>query len=422
MRDPGAATTQATTQATTRATTRATGLAVLVAALGYFVDIYDLILFSVIRMKSLGELGLSGEALTTQGLRLLDMQMYGMLLGGILWGVLGDMRGRLSVLFGSILLYSVANILNGMVTDVDTYAWLRLIAGIGLAGELGAGITLVAELMTIQGRGYGTMVVAGVGLMGGIVAGLLGDLLPWRTAYYVGGGMGLALLALRIGVHESGMFAGLKQRGTVRRGDFFALFTDARRLRRYLAVILSGLPIWFVFAILVSLAPEMGAALGLDPAPTAARAVLWAYVGIAVGDLVSGTLSQWLRSRRKVMAMFIALTAVMLGLYLTLGGRSLATFYAMCAGVGLASGYWAVFVTTASEQFGTNLRATVTTTAPNFVRGAVPLLTAGFIALKPGLGVPGAALGVGAVCLALALFSVWSLDETFGRDLDFVEE
>ena len=410
MRDPGAA------------TNRATYLAVLVAALGYFVDIYDLILFSVIRMKSLGELGLSGEALTTQGLRLLDMQMYGMLLGGILWGVLGDKRGRLSVLFGSILLYSLANILNGMVTDVDTYAWLRLVAGIGLAGELGAGITLVAELMSIQGRGYGTMVVAGVGLMGGIAAGLLGDALHWRTAYYVGGGMGLLLLALRIGVHESGMFAGLQQRGGVRRGDLFQLFTDLRRLRRYLAVILSGLPIWFVFAILVSLAPEMGAALGLDPAPKAAYAVLWAYVGIALGDLASGTLSQLLRSRRKVMALFIGLTAVTLGLYLGLGGRSLATFYATCAGVGLASGYWAVFVTTASEQFGTNLRATVTTTAPNFVRGAVPLLTAGFQALKPELGVPGAALGVGVVCLSVALLSVWQLEETFGRDLDFVEE
>ncbi len=410
MRDPGAA------------TNRATYLAVLVAALGYFVDIYDLILFSVIRVKSLGELGLHGEALTVQGLHLLDMQMYGMLLGGILWGVLGDRRGRLSVLFGSILLYSVANILNGMVTDVDTYAWLRLIAGIGLAGELGAGITLVAELMTIQGRGYGTMIVAGVGLMGGIVAGLLGDVLPWRTAYYVGGGMGLLLLALRVGVHESGMFAGLKQRAGVRRGDFFALFTSGPRLRRYLAVILSGLPIWFVFAILVSLAPEMGAALGLDPAPTAAQAVLWAYVGIALGDLASGALSQWLRSRRKVMALFIGLTAVMLGLYLGLGGRSLSTFYTLCAGVGLASGYWAVFVTTASEQFGTNLRATVTTTAPNFVRGAVPLLTAGFTTLKPELGVPGAALGVGAVCLALALVSVWRLKETFGRDLDFIEE
>jgi MFS transporter, putative metabolite:H+ symporter len=404
------------------AANRATHLAVLVAALGYFVDIYDLILFSVIRIKSLGELGLSGEALTTQGLHLLDMQMYGMLLGGILWGVLGDRRGRLSVLFGSILLYSVANILNGMVSDVETYAWLRLIAGVGLAGELGAGITLVAELMTIQGRGYGTMVVAGVGLMGGIVAGVLGDILPWRTAYYVGGGMGMLLLALRLGVRESGMFAGLQQHADVRRGDFFALFTNLRRLRRYLAVIVSGLPIWFVFAILVSLAPEMGAHLGLDPAPTAARAVLWAYVGIAVGDLASGTLSQWLRSRRKVMALFIALIGVTLALYLSLGGRSLATFYALCVGVGFASGYWAVFVTTASEQFGTNLRATVTTTAPNFVRGAVPLLTAGFTALKPGFGVSGAALGVGVVCVSLALLSVWRLEETFGRDLDYIEQ
>jgi MFS transporter, putative metabolite:H+ symporter len=410
MRDPGAA------------SQRATFLAVLVAALGYFVDIYDMILFSVIRLKSLGELGLSGEQLTTQGLRLLDMQMYGMLLGGVLWGVLGDKRGRLSVLFGSILLYSLANIANGMVQDVDTYAWLRLVAGVGLAGELGAGITLVAELMSARGRGYGTMIVGAVGLMGGIAAGLLGDMLHWRTAYYVGGGMGLALLALRVGVHESGMFAGVTRRADVRRGDFFQLFTNLPRLRRYLAVILAGLPIWFVFAILVSLAPEMGAALGLAPAPNAAYAVLWAYVGIALGDLASGALSQWLRSRRKAMALFILLIAAMVGPYMLYGGRSLAAFYTLCAVLGFGSGYWAVFVTTASEQFGTNLRATVTTTAPNFVRGAVPLLTAGFQWLKPSLGIPGAAVGVGLVSVTLALLSVWQLEETFGRDLDFLEE
>lgn len=405
-----------------RAPGRAAWLAVLVAALGYFVDIYDLILFSVIRVTSLTELGLAGEALTSRGLHLLDMQMYGMLIGGVLWGVLGDRRGRKSVLFGSILLYSLANLANGLVTDVSSYAWLRLIAGVGLAGELGAGITLVAELLPARTRGYGTMIVAAVGLMGGIAAGLLGDAVHWRTAYFIGGGMGLALLLLRVGVLESGIWGRLRQDAQVRRGDLFQLFRGAGRLRRYVAVILSGLPIWYVFAILISLAPELGRALGLDPAPRAAHAVLWAYVGISLGDLASGALSQALRSRRKVIALFIALTAAMVGLYFGAGGRSLGGFYAACAGLGLATGYWAVFVTTASEQFGTNLRATATTTVPNFVRGAVPLLTAGFQALRPGLGDVGAALSVGAICFAVALVSVWSLEETFGRDLDFIEE
>jgi putative MFS transporter len=403
-------------------TSRAATLAVVVAALGYFVDIYDLILFSVIRIKSLTDLGLTGDALTTQGLRLLDMQMYGMLLGGILWGVLGDRRGRLSVLFGSILIYSLANIANGMVTDVDAYAWLRFVAGIGLAGELGAGVTLVAELLPVRTRGYGTMLVASVGLLGGICAALLGDALPWRTAYYVGGGMGLALLVLRIGVYESGMFDRVKQAAGVRRGDFLQFFTSAARLRRYLAVILAGLPIWFVVAILISLAPELGGALGLAPAPTSARAVLWFYVGIALGDVASGTLSQLLKSRRTVIALFIVLTAVMTGVYVAVGGRSLTGFYAVCCGLGFGTGYWAVFVTTAAEQFGTNLRATATTTAPNFVRGSVPLITAGFIAFKPSLGPIGAAIAVGAVCFALALVSAWQLEETFGKDLDYVEE
>jgi MFS transporter, putative metabolite:H+ symporter len=402
-------------------TTRAAYLAVVVAALGYFVDIYDLILFSVIRVKSLGDLGIAGEALTTEGLRLLDMQMIGMLIGGVLWGVLGDKRGRLSVLFGSILLYSVANILNGMVGDVDTYAWLRLVAGVGLAGELGAGITLVAELLPVKTRGYGTMLVAAVGLMGGVVAALVGDALPWRTSYYVGGGLGLALLLLRLGVYESGMFDRVKQAAEVRRGDFLQLFNKGERLRRYVAVILTGVPIWFVFSVMVSLAPEMGAALGLDPAPKAAYAVLWAYVGIAIGDLASGTLSQLMRSRRKVIALFIGLTAVMTGVYVAVGGRSLEVFYAACCGLGFATGYWAVFVTTASEQFGTNLRATAATTAPNFVRGSVPLITAGFTGLKPGLGAVGAALTVGGVCFALALAAAWLLEETFNKDLDFFE-
>jgi predicted MFS family arabinose efflux permease len=400
---------------------RAAYLAVLVAALGYFVDIYDLILFSVIRVKSLTDLGITGEALTTQGARLLNMQLKGMVVGGILWGILGDKRGRLSVLFGSILMYSLANIANAHVTTVEQYAWLRFIAGIGLAGELGAGVTLVAELLSVERRGYGTMIVAGVGLCGGIAAGLFGDMLPWRTAFYVGGGMGIALLLLRLGVYESGMFDKVKADVGLSRGNFLHFFASWDRLRRYGAVILTGVPIWFVFGILITFSPELGTAMGLATPPSAGRAVLWGYVGLAVGDIASGTLSQVWRSRRRVIAAFLVLTAGAVGLYFGVGGRSHDAFYATCVILGFTSGYWAVFVTAASEQFGTNLRATATTTVPNFVRGSAWILISAFNAAKGSVGAVNASLIVGGVTFALALASVWALTETFGKNLDYVE-
>jgi MFS family permease len=276
--------------------TRRPHIPILVAALGYFVDIYDLILFSVIRVPSLTSLGLGGEELLESGVRLLNMQMAGMLVGGIAWGIMGDRRGRLSVLFGSILLYSLANIANAFVHDVSTYAALRFIAGVGLAGELGAGITLVSEILPKEVRGYGTTIVASVGVMGAVVAVLVGDMFDWRIAYIIGGCMGLALLILRIGVFESGLFEDVK-RSTVARGNFFALFATAARTRRYLSVVLVGLPIWYVVGILITFAPELGAAVGVTPPPRAARAVLFAYLGLTAGDLASGLLSQLIRSR-----------------------------------------------------------------------------------------------------------------------------
>jgi predicted MFS family arabinose efflux permease len=394
---------------------------ILVAALGYFVDIYDLILFSVIRVPSLTALGLQGDALLESGVLLLNMQMAGMLVGGIAWGVMGDRRGRLSVLFGSILLYSLANIANAFVQDVATYAALRFVAGVGLAGELGAGITLVSEVLPREVRGYGTTIVASVGVMGAVVAVLVGDYFDWRVAYVVGGVMGLALLILRIGVFESGLFEGLRQTA-VSRGNFFALFASAARARRYLSVVLVGLPIWYVVGILITFAPELGAAVGVSPPPRAARAVLFAYLGLTAGDLASGLLSQFMRSRKRALAIFIALTSSGVLLYFAPFSKSLPVFYAICGGLGFATGYWAVFVTVASEQFGTNLRATATTTAPNFVRGAVVPVTLLFQALREPLGLAGSGFAVGALTLVVALLALAGLDETFGRDLDFVEE
>ena len=394
---------------------------ILVAALGYFVDIYDLILFSIVRVPSLTALGLSGDALLASGVLLLNMQMAGMLVGGIAWGVMGDRRGRLSVLFGSIILYSIANIANGFVHDVSTYAALRFIAGVGLAGELGAGITLVSEILPKEIRGYGTTIVASVGVMGAVVAVLVGDAFDWRIAYIVGGVMGLALLVLRIGVFESGLFEGIKQT-TVVRGNFFALFAKPARTRRYLSAVLVGLPIWYVIGILITFAPELGAAVGVSPAPRAARAVLFAYLGLTVGDMASGLISQWMRSRKRALGLFLGMTLACILVYFAPFAKSLNFFYAICFALGLSIGYWAMFVTVASELFGTNLRATGTTTAPNFVRGAVVPVTLLFQALREPFGLSLAGLTVGLLTVTIAGVALWGLDETFGRDLDFVEE
>ncbi len=396
-------------------------MTVLVAALGYFVDIYDLVLFSIVRVESLLGIGIPSDRVLDAGVLLLNMQMGGMLVGGVIWGILGDRRGRLSVLFGSIAMYSVANVANGFVQSLPVYAALRLFAGIGLAGELGAGITLVSEVMGRETRGYGTAVVAAVGILGAVVAALVGDFFPWRTAYFVGGGLGLGLLLLRVGLFESGLFENVRHTAA-RRGDFLSLLRRRDRAIKYLSIILIGVPIWYVVGILVTFSPEIGKAMGMVEAPQAGRAIMVTYIGLAVGDLASGFSSQLLKSRKRVVLIFLVLTAAGVTAYFTVAASSLATFYAVCGALGFATGYWAVFVTMASEQFGTNIRATATTTAPNFVRGAVVPLTSLFQLGKAWLGVVGSALAVGVATLVVAWLALRSLHETYGRDLDYVEE
>ncbi len=400
-------------------------LAVLVASLGYFVDIYDLILFGMVRTASLKDLGVPADQLTEQSIYLFNMQMGGMLVGGILWGVLGDKRGRLSVLFGSIAMYSIANLVNAHTSSLDVYAVCRLVAGIGLAGELGAGITLVSELMGKERRGIGTTLVAGIGVAGGVVAGLIGGAFPgigvdWRTAFYIGGFMGIALFALRIGVVESGMFHATAKK-QLSRGNFFMLFTNKKRFLRYLAIIAVGVPIWYVIGILFTFANVLGGALGLDPAPNPATALFFCYSGCTFGGMASGLISQWLRSRKLALAIFIGATTAFVIAYFAVGGISLPVFYALCAFGGAASGYWAVFVSVAAELFGTNLRATVTTTVPNFVRGSAVFATLGFKALWGSLGYVGSGIAIGAIAIVMAVVGLASLRETFASDLDFEE-
>jgi MFS family permease len=314
----------------------------------------------------------------------------------------------------------VANLANGFVQTVPAYAALRFVAGLGLAGELGAGITLVSESLGRRTRGYGTSVVAGVGITGAVVAYLVGAEFGWRNAYFVGGGLGLALLALRVGVAESSLFARSRE-ATVSRGNFFSLFSTWPRARKYLSIIAVGVPIWYAVGILVTYSPELGKAMGLETPPEPGKAVLFMYTGLAIGDFGSGLLSQLLQSRRKVMFLFMGAAALTFVLYFTLGGLSLGGFYGICLAMGLANGYWAMFVTIASEQFGTNLRATATTTVPNFVRGALVPATAAFTAMKGPLGVVNSAMVVGVVCVALAGVSAFGLEETFGIDLDHLE-
>ena len=395
-------------------------LIIIVAALGYFVDIYDLILFSVIRVKSLQGLSVPEGDLLDVGTMLINSQMFGMLLGGILWGVLGDKKGRISVLFGSILLYSAANLANGFITSVPAYAVLRFIAGIGLAGELGAGITLVTETMSKENRGYGTMIVAGVGLMGAVAAAIIGANFSWESSYIIGGVMGLLLLGLRVGLVESGMFKNLKSDG-VSRGNIFMLFSDKKRFKKYISCILIGIPLWFVVGVLVTFSPEFGKELNAAEPLSAGTGILYCYIGIALGDIVAGFMSQMLRSRKKVMLVFLLLTALSIVVYLNAEGMTSQQFIWLTLFLGFSSGYWATFVTIASEQFGTNLRATVTTTVPNFVRGSLVLATLSFTALKGSMGIINSALVVGFVSLAIALFALSQLKESFGKDLDYLE-
>ncbi|MGV3547604.1 MAG: MFS transporter [Pedobacter sp.] len=396
-------------------------LIILVASLGYFVDIYDLILFSVVRVQSLKDLGVAEEDMLSIGATIINSQMFGMLVGGILWGVLGDKRGRLSVLFGSIITYSLANIANGFATTVDQYTVIRFIAGVGLAGELGAGITLVAETMSKKNRGYGTMIVACVGLLGAVMAALISARYTWQTSYFIGGGMGLLLLSLRIGLVESGMFKETTENENVQRGNFFMLFNKWSRLKKYLCCILIGLPLWYVVGVLITFSPEFGRALNATGILDAGKGIMYCYIGISIGDVVAGLLSQLLKSRRKVMLIFLLLTAVSVAVYLYAFGLTPEGFILLSLLLGFASGYWATFVTIAAEQFGTNLRATVTTTVPNFVRGSLIAITTGFQFFKDKLGILEGAAVVGAICIIISLVALSQLKETFSKDLDYVE-
>lgn len=394
--------------------------AILFAGLGYFVDLFDLLLFAVVRVTSVRDLGM-GNATIEIGTTLQNAQLIGLMIGGLVWGALGDRRGRRSALYGSILLYSLANIANAFVSTVPQYALWRFIAGFGLAGELGAALTLVGEMVDRRQRGTATTLVATLGVMGAVAAAIVGELVPWRTAYLIGGGLGLALLVLRVRLPDSAMFGRTRDLG-VRRGDVWRLVSEPDRALRYVRAILIGMPVWFSAGILLTFSPELARDLGVVGDVSPGRAVMVYYAATTFGDLASGLLSQWLHSRRKAVAIFYVAFVVGVVAYLSGAAGTPVAFYAICGWLGIATGFWAVMVTMAVEQFGTDLRATAATSVPTFVRASAVPMTLGFLALRQDLGSINAAAVVGVVAMSLATVALWYQPETYGRDLDFVED
>jgi MFS transporter, putative metabolite:H+ symporter len=398
-------------------------MVVVVAALGYFVDIYDLIIFGIVKNPSLTDLGLTdSQALFNTGNYILSMQMAGMLMGGIVWGILGDKKGRLSILFMTILLYSLANIANGFVTNITHYAWLRFIAGFGLSGEFGLGVTLVSEVMSKEKRGLGASIVSGIGILGAVLAFIVAERFDWRTAYWAGGGLGLVLLLLRIAVFESGMFEKTRQQH-ISKGNFLALFTNGTRFRKFLFCTLLALPTWYTVSVLTINAPSFAQeALKISGTVKGSTSVMLHYIGAALGSFLFGYLSMLFKSRKKAILLATSCIIVLTAVYFSLFGASSAMMYLVLLLLGIPmGGLWAIFVTAASEQFGTNIRATVTTTAPNFVRGATILITFLLGTLTPVVGLWSSGVIVGLIFIGIAFVSVFFTPETYGKDLDYLE-
>jgi MFS family permease len=400
---------------------------VIVAALGYFVDIYDLLLFTIVREPSIGGVGVDlsdKAAVLAASTKIINWQMVGLLIGGILWGTIGDKKGRLSVLFGSIALYSIANFVTGYVQTVDQYAWARFVAGVGLAGELGAGITLVSELLPKNKRGIGTSLVAGIGLFGAVFAYFTYNYTQdWRLCYKIGGGLGIFLLLLRISVAESGMFAHAKTQG-VQRGNFFMFFNNKKRFKKYFLAILIGLPTWYIIGILVNYSNRFAKEFYGDNMIESGKAIMFAYAAIAVGDILIGLISQYFKSRKKALLLFYLLCIGCLFLFYSSFNNSDVRMYTICAMLGFSTGFWAIFVTMGAEQFGTNLRATAATTIPNMVRGALPLINLLFLDLFQkswGWSLTQSGVVTGVIVMSVTMVAFYFTEETFHKDLNYLE-
>lgn len=400
-------------------------LPVIVGALGFFVDIYDLLLFNIVRKSSFRDLGVPEDAMKDIGESIISWQMFGLTIGGILWGIMGDKKGRKSVLFGSILLYSLATIGNGFVQTVEQYTWLRFIAGLGLAGELGASITLTSELLPKEKRGIAAALIATSGVMGTITAYFVHNLSGenWRLCYFIGGGMGIALLFLRVGVLDSKLYDVTKN-AQVKMGNFLMILNNQERFWRYMRCIFIGLPVWFVIGVMISFSDEFAKRFGIEDFDQP-KALMLQYVALAFGDMGAGFLSNYLRSRKKTLLIYYGILSFFMILFFALkGGGSAFNMYAICMGLGFGSGISVVYITMSAEQFGTNLRATAAISIPNLVRGFLPLILVIFQYLRRDQMLNNyvtAAWVTGLFIVALGLWSVIKTKETFEKDLDYLE-
>lgn len=399
-------------------TTRVLNATVIVTALGYFIDLFDYYVFLVTRQKVLTDFGFSGSQLMETGLYMVNLQFAGLLVGGVIFGVLGDKIGRKQSLLGSILLYSIATLASGMTHNIDVFAALRFIAGIGIAGEVGVGVTMVSETMDKNRRGLGVTAFIGVGLLGVVAAALMSELLHWRTCYIIGGLAGLLLLVTRIWVMEPQMFTDLNK--SVKRGSFRVLFASPDGVRRYVLCILLAVPVFFGVSIIATLSPELSIALGASPPASVSTTMIIAYTMMVIGEIVIGLLSQRLKSRKKVIALFLVLMAITLGVGFHNGALDATGYYILAGVVGFFMGYWVNFIALSAEQFGTNVRSLAANTIPNFTRGTTIAINMAFLALKDD-GVVYAASIVGFTVIVIALLALWKLPETFGKDLDYTE-
>lgn len=401
----------------------------LVTSLGYFVDAFDLVVFSAVRNTSVVALKLAETPaeIKNVGLTLENWQALGLLIGGVFWGVFGDRLGRLKVLFGSIAVYSAANLLNGLLTPgahtLTFYSMLRFFSGLGLAGELGAAITLVSEAMKAEKRGLGTMIIAGFGLLGCALAAFLSAFtdISWQALFIAGGISGFVLLLLRIRVIESDLY--LNQPETsVARGEFLSLFTNFKRFKKFVRCIGLGLPVYFVVGLPIKFATNFGAAFNIS-GTSVPIAIMMCYLFLALGDFVCNYLSQVMKSRKKPFYIFNALNlfAVLLFVYYP-PQNAWQYHYIYCPILGFSVGYWALTVTIAAESFGTNLRATVTTSVPNFIRSAFIPIALCFTFFESRLGTVHSAMTVGLVCTSLSILSAFLMKETFGVNLNYQEK
>ncbi len=395
-------------------------LAIVASSMGFFVDLYDIIIVSVLRRSSLLDLGIAEADLQAKGVLLLNTQMAGMLLGGFLWGMLGDKKGRLSVLFGSIALYSITTFLHAYAPNYEVYLLLRFLAGIGLAGELGAAVTLVSEQMPPKWRGMGPAIIGSFGMLGAVAGAYIGGHYSWQFTYQLGGGMGLVLLLLRLGVMESGLYRNL-QGAQVRQGDLWLVLRDRKQLLKYCAIILMGFPGWFVNGVVMTFTPEIAAGMGMQEIPSVSMVFTVFFLGFTFGDFSCGLVSQWLQSRKKAIFRYLSAFTLLMITYFAIGYRSVQIYYTLFFLMGISVGYTIVLITNGAEMFGTNIRSLVTTSSLNLLRASVIPQATLFNLLTHSMGAAKAAALVGILSVAIAFWAYTQLEETFHKDLNYVD-